>query len=119
MKKLINTCMAIQTASAVAAAISIIIMSSMYEPTIKAFLIMGVIFLTSIVIAGIMALIIDLAKEVEIKRQEESEPVDDDELPIVEVKEVCQQRSCNAVFCNYTKDGKYLYERGESDAKIS
>lgn len=97
MKKLISTCRAIQTVSAIVASIAIVLMSTAYEPSIKAFLIMGVVFLVAIILSAIMALIIDIAKEAEFKRQENLDQ-EDDELPMVEIKELNQQRSCRAFY---------------------
>ena len=94
MKKLINTCRAIQTISAIIATIAIIMMVSAYEPSIQAFLVMGIIFLVSIIIAAIMSLIISMATEIRENREDG-----------------IAEKSCKAVFCNYNSKGKYLYER--------
>ena len=91
MRKLINTCRAIQTLSAVIVLIAIALMASAYDASIKQFLIMGVVFVTGVMLYAVMALIISIATET--KRNQEESPR-------------------KAVFCNYTKDGKYLYERG-------
>ncbi len=108
MKKLISACRVIQTVSAVVAAIAVIIMASAYEPSIKAFLIMGVIFLVSIIIAAIMALIIDIATEYKTKQEMKCYEEEDDGLPEVEAKEIVQEKSCRA-FYNYKHDSKGFY----------
>ena len=93
MKKLINTCRAIQTLSAVAVLLAIALMASAYDASIKQFLIMGVVFVTGVMIYAVMALIISIATEIKLKHE---------------------KKTRKAVFCNYSPEyGMRLYVRGE------
>ncbi len=96
MKEIIKICRVIQSVTALIATIAFTLLATTYEQSTKVFLTLCFIFL----VAFISSLITNFISDIALHKLMECESDKD-----------VHQRSCNAVYCNYTKDGKYLYER--------